>query len=149
MIWGAVSYYGTVEVEGVKGTMDARGYCELLEKTLLPAAADVLGENWTLMHDGASVHRANYTKNFLEEKNVKALDWPAKSPDLNVIENVWGQMARRVYAEGRHFESLSELGEAIGEAWDAIDLEYLPSLYKSIPRRLVSVIEKKGATTKY
>jgi len=65
MIWGAVSYYGTVEVEGVKGTMDARGYCELLEKTLLPAAAEVLGENWTFMHDGASVHRKNHGKTIL------------------------------------------------------------------------------------
>jgi len=58
-------------------------------------------------------------------------------------------MEGRVYAEGRYFESLSEIDEAIGEAWDAIDLEYLRSLYKSIPRRLVSVIEKKGATTEY
>ncbi|KAG3095181.1 hypothetical protein PI125_g16317 [Phytophthora idaei] len=37
------------------------------------------------------------------------MEWPAKSPDLNPIENMWGVLARAVYANGRQFETRGSL----------------------------------------
>lgn len=34
---------------------------------------------------------------FFEEQDVKLFSWPARSPDLNPIENVWALLARKVY----------------------------------------------------
>ena len=36
------------------------------------------------------IHKSEVVRNFLTQKQWEALDWPAYSPDLNRIENIWG-----------------------------------------------------------
>jgi len=74
---------------------------------------------------------------------------PAKSPDLNIIENVWGYLARKVYHNARQFDCVADLKKAILESWNSIDDEYLRNLYDSVQSRLVEVLERKGSKTNY
>ena len=60
------------------------------------------------------------------------MDWPSLSPDLNPIENVWGEMARQVYANGRQFDNIDQLKSKIIQVWDDLSLEYLQKLVNSI-----------------
>lgn len=149
MVWGAISYKGTIGLNGIEGTMDSKYYCNVLEEGLLPAANEAFGDVWTLMHDGASVHRSKHTQDWLDSNDIHVLDWPAKSPDLNLIENCWGQLARSVYKDGRQFEDVDDLGDAVQQAWLNIDVQYIKKLYKSLPNRLISVVDKKGGHTDY
>jgi len=48
------------------------------------------------------------------------MDWPACSPDLNSIENVWGILSHAVYRGGRKFESASELRTEILLQWNFV-----------------------------
>ena len=117
MIWGAISYKVMKGFDGVPDNMDSRKYCQMLGESLLPYAAQALGENWTLMHEGASVHRSKYTTKWLEDREVNVLDWAAKSPDLNIIENAWGLLARRVYADGKQYTNVRDLASAVVTEW--------------------------------
>ena len=77
------------------------------------------------------------------------MEWPACSPDLNVIENVWGILARRVYANNRQFQSIRELRNAITTFWGEIDMNLLKKLVDSVPNRLCQVINRNGGPTDY
>ena len=37
---------------------------------------------------------------FLDEENIRTLDWPGNNPDLNPIENFWSEMAKKLAAKG-------------------------------------------------
>ena len=71
------------------------------------------------------------------------------SPDLNIIENLWGIVSRRVYKDGRDYKSTDDLWENVSEAFTSISSELITNLYNSIPKQLVSVLEQKGKRSKY
>ena len=99
--------------------------------------------------DNAPIHTARSTITWLEERNIEILPWPALSPDLNPIKNLWGILTRRVYKNGKQFNTLNELKNAILNEWDQISLEEVRNLIMSMPNRIFSVILNSGAKTKY
>jgi transposase len=98
--------------------------------------------------DNASIHTANETLEWLEEDGVSWIgDWPANSPDLNLIENVWGIMVRRM--GGRNFDTEAQLWAAVVEEWDNISYDTIRKLYKSVRMRYQAVLGANGKHTKY
>jgi hypothetical protein len=84
---------------------------------------------------------------WLQGQSFDLLDWPAQSPDLNIIENVWNIMVQRL--EMYTCTNEDELRAAIINIWDSIDYDLIKKLYDSIPHRLCRVIESNGLPTKY
>ena len=64
--------------------------CVYREDILLPHVVPFLQAqpDMTLQHDNATSHTARSVCDFLQDRNVSVLPWPAKSPDLNPIELV-------------------------------------------------------------
>lgn len=77
------------------------------------------------------------------------MDWPARSPVLNITENVWAQLARHVYARRRQFQTAEELKCRIVEEWCDVPQKKIKKLYKSIPKRLIKLLYQKGDITQY
>ena len=71
------------------------------------------------------------------KESITDLGWPPKSPDLNLIENAWGELTRRLYARGRQFNTTEDLYEALFYEWEKLDIDYIRKLIRSFPRRLV------------
>lgn len=78
---------------------------------------------------------------------MRVLDWPAKSPDLNVIENVWGRIKYNLRATV--FESKDHLWAEIVKEWEKTPLDFIRGLYDSLPDRIEAVIEANGGHTRY
>ncbi|GBM88907.1 hypothetical protein AVEN_85940-1 [Araneus ventricosus] len=79
-----------------RGTMTGVRYRdEILEPyvCLLRGAVD---PEFILMDDNARPHRALLIDEFLESDNIRRMDWPARSPDLNPIEHVWDALGRAI-----------------------------------------------------
>ncbi len=87
---------------------------------------------------------ATKTRTWFSDNNVDVLPWPVKSPDLNIIENLWGLLARAVYKDFRQYNSEAELKEAIVHCWSEIDLSSIEKLYESMPGRCRDVLERQG-----
>jgi len=149
MIWGGFCGQGKLELAFLHGRQNSEDYMETLLNHLLPFLNEHHLMDLTFMQDGASIHRSNATKAFLDNKNVRLFAHPALSPDFNPIENVWGLMVQQVYASGKQYESEGELRRAIERAWATIDQTYLDKLIASMPRRCRLVLEAKGSKTKY
>lgn len=149
MVWGAVSYYGTVDLEFQTAKMTATTYKTILERNF-PKFTDIFGPNrWVFQQDNAPIHTARAVKAWIDEQNVELLLWPPYSPDMNLIENIWGWLVRKVYASGRQFEDRESLIMSIRSAWSEISLDYIKKLYDSMPNRVFEVISNKGGSTHY
>ena len=85
---------------------------------------------------------------YLNTNEIRTLKWPACSPDLNPIENLWGLIVRDVYLDNKQYATVNELKIAILNAWSRIDVQVLNNLAMSIPRRLLSVVKNAGGVTK-
>lgn len=100
-------------------------------------------------HDNAPIHSATLVKKWFTDNNIENLEWPSVSPDLNIMENVWGWLTRKLYADGRQFDNKETLKAALMKEWSAIPQHYIQSLYDSMPSRLFEVIRNNGKNTKY
>ncbi|KAH9143832.1 hypothetical protein AeRB84_012191 [Aphanomyces euteiches] len=128
-------------------------YCETIDCFLLPFLEKVEtknpGEDILFQQDNASIHVSAFTKSHFSDLGIKPIKWPAKSPDLNPIEIVWGALAREVYANGRQYESPDELRRSIVFEWANIRQEYLSTLVDSMSTRMAQVILMRGAAIDY
>ena len=149
MIWSCFSYFGLCDLVILKGKQDSKKYCEVLEHNLLPFTSLVHGENWIFQQDNASIHVSKYSREWIEAHNVLLLSWPARSPDLNPIENLWAILARIVYKDSRQYADVPSLIFAIKAAWGQIGEETLHKLVGSMQKRCADVIRLHGAKTKY
>jgi len=86
--------------------------------------------------------------NELYRLNIDSIDWPAQSPDLNPIENLWALIKRNI-ANLPVAKNVEELEKQVKNEWWSIPQESIQELIDSMPERIEAVIKAKGGPTKY
>ncbi|MBW0483605.1 hypothetical protein O181_023320 [Austropuccinia psidii MF-1] len=96
-----------------------------------------------LMEDGASIHTAQIFNKWWATNQIKKLPWPAHSPDLNLIENVWKVLKTHVT---KHHQpcTMDELHSAIKSAWDDLSPTFFEKLLIGIHKPMEEVVESHG-----
>ena len=77
------------------------------------------------------------------DMEIPILPWVSKSSDLNPIENLWSDISRLVYKNGKQYWSKKDLKDVISEAWDNIVHYRLIKLSRSMKKRCIGVILNK------
>ena len=127
-------------------TMNATRYIETLDKYLV--RTHNIRKNTHLLQDSAPCHKAKKTMAWLKAEGIKTIAWPGNSPDLNPIENLW-HIAKN-YLEEKECKSVPEMKVAIRQLWhNQITRELCKTLARSMPTRLMAVINANGGHTKY
>lgn len=141
------------ETAKITNGVSAKSYVALLQQ-MLPT---IWEPGMIFMQDNAPIHSAKLVKNWIDSESITLMEWPARSPDLNPIENCWAKLKETIYKE--HPELLEmprnpaqiqgALKKAIEEAWESIGVEYFHALIESMPRRVEMVIAAEGWYTRY
>lgn len=119
----------------------------MLGKDFVPRARNMFGENYIFAQDNAPCHKSKVSMDFFNENRVELLPWPAGSPDLNPIENLWGILKTNVAK--RFPKTKAQLEEFARDEWHKIPQETIKNTILSMPSRITQVIDRNGAKCDY
>ena len=147
-VWAAISKRGRSGICIFEGCMNARGYVNILEKTLLPMIQELYPDGHRFVQVNDPKHTSALAKQFFEDRNINCWPTPAESPDANPIENRWHELKKylRCIVKPTTKEALIS---GITEFWSTVDIQkctrYINHLNKVIPK----IIECNGGPTGY
>ncbi|GFU96407.1 transposable element Tc1 transposase [Trichonephila clavipes] len=122
MVWAGILINGRTRLHVVaNGTMTGQRY---IDEVLLP-------------HD------------CLDSEDIQRLVWPARSPDLNPIENVWDALGRQVAGRNYPPTNKNTLIRALTEEWDKLPQQLLDNVVQSMVRRVECCITLHGGHIPY
>jgi len=128
----------------------------ILPKMLKDIAHHCGRKKFVWQQDGAKPHTLSDNtpagkecKTIIKGWAASIMGWPAKSPDLSLIENVWSRMEQMMLADKRKYKSHDEFASHVIETWAKLmaNKEYREGLFQSFPVRLGEVIALKGEKT--
>lgn len=144
MVYGAVTNNGDLHLVRINDKLNSERYQELI-RNVLPWFREK-DSNFILMQDNAPCHRSKATKKFFMEANIKLLDWPAYSPDMNPIENIWNMMASKVY-DGCQFNNKDNLWTKVQDVGVLLNRDFkenIMNMVQGFPNRIIKLIKNDG-----
>jgi hypothetical protein len=137
----------------IDGNMNQESYIDVLSQYYIPWVLDLYKNEdkmFTFQEDNATCHTGAYAKWWKRSHSMNVMEkWPAQSPDLNPIEHVWSELARKLRRRKNLIYNTEDLRRELLLAWENIDVEFTAKLIESMPRRCQAVIDSKGDVTKY
>ena len=100
------------------------------------------------MHDNGKPRVARICRQFLNRNNVNVLPWPAVSPDMSPIENIWDYLGRKARVRGNVY-NLRDLENALIQEWNNIPNVVIRRQVRSMQGRLAACIYSRGGHTRY
>jgi len=105
----------------------------MIEKNeIIKELNEVFGEKGYIWEEDNAPPHSPSKREFASK--MKMLDWPAKSPDLSPIEQIWHYLKTKI--RGRNFSNADELFTALSDEWDKIPDQLIRSLCDRFPARL-------------
>jgi transposase len=147
MVWGGISLRGVTLLKMARGSINSEKYTEILQENLLQQMNTLYPDGWVLQQDNASCHNSRFTRKWLVDNKIEVIEWPACSPDLNPIENVWGIMKDII--EKQEPNNMNDFNTAIADVWDKLSIELLKALIESMPKRIEECIAANGGKINY
>ena len=112
--WGTISYKGKVFIEIFEENLNSDKYVQILSSKIEEMKMINNSNSILLQVDNWRVHWFLDFLRFYYDNDIKVLDWPPYSPNLNPIENIWANMKNKQgdkkYTKGQLISKIHEIG---------------------------------------
>ena len=143
MVWGCFSgISGLGPLFQINGIMDRSVYRDILEKQRVPFADNNMPLRWQFQQDNDPKHTSKLIKTWFDINQISLSKWPANSPDLNPIENLWKQLDDVTRLKGT-ISNADQLYIELKQAWQEVNKLQIYKLIESMPCRCREVIKPK------
>ncbi|GFV37923.1 transposable element Tcb2 transposase [Trichonephila clavipes] len=150
MVWAGIMVNCRTRLHVVaNGTITGQRY---IDEVLLPHVRlfrGAVGDKLVFMDDNATCHRTLAVQDCLDSEGIQRLVWPARSPDLNPIENVWDVLGRQVADRNYPPTNKTTLIRALTDEWDKLPQQLLDNVVQSMVRRVEYCIPLPGGHNPY
>lgn len=143
-IFGFVSFEGPNKMHSVSTNFNGVQFERIMRKSVTH-----FKENSIILMDNAKIH--NKGKQYLRDSEVTVLDFPAKSNDLNIIENIWAEIQKKLNRKLRNItvSSKDQLLKLVAESWGEVPTDFIKNCILSMPKRMEEVIRVAGKPTRF
>ena len=170
LCYGAVSWHGKSKLYFIEGdaygqeelprykrkkkTVNQEVYTTEMCPSMFRDFQEVMGsQHWVWQQDGARAHTARELVRWLQQNTPELIEpscWPAKSPDLNVMDYcIWSILFSNLQSKRREVESLCDLKCVLTEAWQAVSMDTVRNATSAWTRRLRKCVDARGHHFEY
>jgi hypothetical protein len=153
MVWACFWGGGFGPLVVVDGNMDQVKYVNTLSEHFLPwfqKLQEQHDDKLIFQEDGATCHTASYTQWWKKRWEIGGFEyWPAQSPDLNPIENLWAIIKKELEKYRSKIKNTKDLLFYIKRIWNELTLDLAHKLVSSMGNRCQEVIDAEGFYTHY
>ncbi|GBO26489.1 hypothetical protein AVEN_140022-1 [Araneus ventricosus] len=119
MVWAGVNGHTYLYIIR-NGALAAQRYGDQILRPIVVPYAAAIGDKSVLKEDNARPHRARIVDNFLFDKGLLRMDWPAYSPDMSPVEHVWDILGRKVAGSLSPPGTIPQLEISLLQKWQII-----------------------------
>ena len=101
IVWTGIPYFGKTSIKFINERMNSVRYINIIKEQVNNHAERISGPDYIFQQDNVSVYTSRLVQSYFNENNISILPWPARSLDLNIIENCWAELIHGVYANGK------------------------------------------------
>ncbi|GBM99738.1 hypothetical protein AVEN_237665-1 [Araneus ventricosus] len=78
---------------------------------------------------------------------IRHIHWPPKSPEMNIIEDIWDALLHAVEKRSPPPRTPMDLLTALKDSWCQLPSEYFKTLVESMPRHIPALLRARGGLT--
>ena len=151
----AIAYgKGVIGCHQYEGQIDGEKFSQMV-KDKFPALFQNSANSITplFLQDGDPSQNSKTARDAWEGMNYSMFSIPARSPDLNPIENVFHLMGKKLKKDALDMklekESYAQFCKRVQKTVLSFDKDIIDRTIQSMPKRIEAVIDGKGHRTKY